>query len=538
MNWNVAVIGSGLSALGAIKALNKLGIKPIVIDWGEQLDHDRHFMAEKLACKMPNEWSKQERIVLNQNPTVKFVSAIPKKLSFGSDFFYGKSRNQAPIVSEGGAPPFSYALGGLSEGWGAAVLPPQDCDLSDWPVGADELSEYCKKVLTGMPYSACDDGLSINFPLLNFGTESLRLSRASNQLLDSMNRASILKKDEVAFGQARLLVNATTVEGSKGCKYCGQCMSGCVYKSIYKAGDEITALHHKGEIEYLSGNLVDSLTEEGNKVIVRYFDADGKMCSREFDKVFLAAGAVNSSRVVLNSFGMFNQEVHLKTRGGFVMPVFSLRKLPIDWPDCNTQPGLFLELKGKNLEHWVHVQVSTENELLLQMLGVQGSGQGIFARMKRFIASHVFLIFVNYHSDHAGHYKLWLTPSSTTASTNHLHTRHRILAPQFMVLWSSCRKLFGVFAKIGCLPLFPFVRLNGGAYHVGGTLPMKAKPSGMLEADVLGRVGGWQNIHVVDTSVFPSLPGTTVGLLTMANAYRIVEKSDWTNLTRRVDDSI
>jgi choline dehydrogenase-like flavoprotein len=33
-----------------------------------------------------------------------------------------------------------------------------------------------------------------------------------------------------------------------------------------------------------------------------------------------------------------------------------------------------------------------------------------------------------------------------------------------------------------------------------------------------------KNVHIVDTSTFPSLPGTTIGLMMMANAYRIVDK--------------
>ena len=53
---------------------------------------------------------------------------------------------------------------------------------------------------------------------------------------------------------------------------------------------------------------------------------------------------------------------------------------------------------------------------------------------------------------------------------------------------------------------------------------MKVKPSGNLETDDLGRISAWKQIHIVDSSIFPSLPGTTIGLLTMANAYRIVDK--------------
>ena len=43
------------------------------------------------------------------------------------------------------------------------------------------------------------------------------------------------------------------------------------------------------------------------------------------------------------------------------------------------------------------------------------------------------------------------------------------------------------------------------------------------ETDLLGRPGGWSRVHVVDSSVFPSLPGTTVALLAMANAVRIAD---------------
>lgn len=527
----VVVIGSGLSAVGAVKALLKQGIRPTVLDWGESLDAERTQLVEALAKKSPEKWTAEERISLDRNHTVNDGSSIPRKLVFGSDYFYGRSRSEAPVAADGNPPPFSYALGGLSAGWGAAVLPPQACDIADWPVSIEEIVGYCERVLEDMPYSAREDGLSLNFPVLSANARALNLSQTEKGLLDALDKAQVLKKDELAFGQARLLVRPVSSDGHVGCQYCGQCMSGCVYKSIYKAGDEIMSLHEQGEIDYVSRCLVEELSENDGKVTVRYFDADGKRVAKEFDKVFLAAGAVNSARVVLNSLKKFDQEVQLKSRGGFVMPVFSLRRLAAAWPNCNTQPGLFLEFRGKGLEHWVHVQISTENELLLQKLNLAAGAKGVLARIKRFIAGHLILAFVNYHSDHAGHYKLWVTSSSDPEKANSLHSRHRKKLPQLPVLLVSSFRLLRVFVKAGCLPLFPLARLNSGAYHVGGTLPMKEQPSGDLDTDFLGRVGAWKNVHVVDTSIFPSLPGTTVGLLTMANAYRIVDKIEWPNRT-------
>ena len=64
--------------------------------------------------------------------------------------------------------------------------------------------------------------------------------------------------------------------------------------------------------------------------------------------------------------------------------------------------------------------------------------------------------------------------------------------------------------------------LNSGSYHTGGTLPMKKIPKNETETNLLGNPVGWQKIHIVDSSIFPSLPATTIGMLAMANAYRIV----------------
>ena len=46
-----------------------------------------------------------------------------------------------------------------------------------------------------------------------------------------------------------------------------------------------------------------------------------------------------------------------------------------------------------------------------------------------------------------------------------------------------------------------------------------------LTTDPDGRPYGFQHINVVDTATYPSLPGTTIGLIAMGNAYRIVKNT-------------
>ena len=510
---NIVVIGSGLSAIGAIKALVKLGYKPTILDVGVTLDKQRSDFIKNLSLKEPQNWSGEDRDKLTSNDTVEEKGSIPKKLVFGSDYFYGKSIKNATVNNQGNIPPFSYAKGGLSAGWGAAILPPSEFDLKDWPIDEQVFHKYCQIVLDDLDYSSSEDGLSLSFPRLKESSNKLKLSKRASILLDSLKRKVALKKDDTLYGESRLLVDAS----EDGCQYCGECMSGCVYKAMYKSDNDIEKLIKEDKINYFDNHLVDKFIEEEDKVIVEYFNANGEKEQKKFDKVFLAAGAVNSSRIILNSLNIYDKELEVKTRGGFVVPVFSFKSLPIDWPEVNTQPSLFVEYRGDGLEHWVHVQVASDNELLLKMLGLRKFKNSLIAKIKKWVANHTYLLLVNYHSDHSGVYKLKLKEDGT------LDTKQISAKPQFKVLVASWWKLFQILLKVGSIPMYPFAKLNSGSYHVGGTLPMRKNPKD-LETDLLGRVKGMKNIHIVDTATFPSLPGTTIGLMMMANAYRIVEK--------------
>ena len=60
----------------------------------------------------------------------------------------------------------------------------------------------------------------------------------------------------------------------------------------------------------------------------------------------------------------------------------------------------------------------------------------------------------------------------------------------------------------------------GRSFHGGGSLPMRTQPS-EFECDPLGRPQGWSRLHIVDASVLPSIPATTITFSVMANAHRI-----------------
>ena len=88
------------------------------------------------------------------------------------------------------------------------------------------------------------------------------------------------------------------------------------------------------------------------------------------------------------------------------------------------------------------------------------------------------------------------------------------------------------FLKLRLIPI-PFSTilgnfLNGnkfGGWHFGSTLPMVTSPHKKTQCFPSGEVYGLKNVYVIDSSTFPSIPGSTVALLTMTNAYRVANES-------------
>ena len=71
-----------------------------------------------------------------------------------------------------------------------------------------------------------------------------------------------------------------------------------------------------------------------------------------------------------------------------------------------------------------------------------------------------------------------------------------------------------------------FFSAAGKSYHFGGSFPHSDLPAdGPLTTDRWGRLGQWSRVHLVDASVFPTVPATTFTLTIMANAHRIATET-------------
>ncbi len=511
------MVGTGLGSLGAILALIEAGTVPTVIDVGRELPAALESVRARMASSPPDRWEASDVALLARNETAA-RTGVPRKLVLGSDHFYADDED---------APPHSFALGGFSAGWGGAFLPPREEDLEGWPVPAEVLLSHARQAVRRLPLSEPVDTLSAWFPpLRSTPGPVLELSVGQRALLERVrNAAARSGLNRVGVGQSRLLTSVARGDVPSGdeCRRCGYCMSGCVYGSILSAGDVLRRLAAEGRIVLRLGRRVVRFEERADHVEVAMVDATGReaetvRCSR----LLLGAGAVESARIVVRSLAPRTRSIELLRTAGAILPLASLRRIPSDWPETNTQSNVFLEIMDPAVSpHWVHTQISPANELILRKLQLHGHGRDApRARLRWAGLERLAYALVNLHSDHGSRYVMTLEdPTHGGAARTEIvypedHRRHVLRAT------SAVRRIL---RGAGLRSIRPLEQdsADGIGYHLGGSLPMRTELAHPTATDPAGRPYGCRRVHVIDASVLPSLPGTTIGLLVLANAHRI-----------------
>ncbi len=527
---SVGIVGSGHAGIAAAKVLVRRGLRPVILDVGETLDPERQQIVDRMGRQRKTEWSDADLAAVTRNPTVSSSKVL--RLAYGSGYPYAGTRDVAPLEVDSDGPSPSMARGGYSTIWGAAMLPAAASDIRAWPFPHHELEPFYELVLRDLPFSATNDALAREFPLYRDHADALEPSPAVRSFLQSLDGSRFLKgRDDVAYGQARLAVHAKDGPRAPGCVYCGRCLSGCVYGSIYSAEQDLQRMIQAGEVDYRPGRTVLEVSERGGRVEVLCATAGGHE-KVLLDRVFLAAGALNSTRLVLESKRLYRRPTVMKTTQGFVVPMARVRGAPFPWPNANTLSGAFFEFKLRSVsDNWIHSQISPPNELVLAKLGYGAKPGSPTDAVKKLALERLMIAICNFHSDHAGSYLLELKqPSAGGPSVLSVTTQASETFAS--VMKKGSRRFARLLASVGVVPMTPFMYGDPKkpiGWHFGGSMPMTKDPKGEMQTDLLGRPTGFQRIHVVDSSVFPSVPATTIALLAMANAARIAQTAPLEN---------
>ena len=502
------VIGSGPAGVSLAMALIARGQSVTLLDGGQTLSPGLVDKRDALAARSPEDWDRKE-IADWQAPQLTNSSDLAMR--------YGSTHAQNPAdqlldPADTFSGRSSLAVGGLSKVWGAAVLPYRQSDIEDWPIDASALAPHYQAVSGFMPIAGKIDGLQDLFPAFDADALSpLAVGPQGATLLErlSQNRAR-LEASGVHFGAARQAVRAD-------CKLCGQCLHGCPWSMIYAADQTLRDLQKSERFTYHPGAIVSGVSETDGEAHVHL--ADGMQLSA--DRVFVAAGVYETARLILNSADTSDATLTLQDSRQFFLPMlhrWGTNTDPNEMP-LHTLAKAFVEIDHADVSPYLtHSQIYSWNAFfareMMENYGHKLPGsQALFSAIaKRLMVAQTFI-----HSDHCDSVVLRLNQN-----THRLHTHVIENEEMIPTIERAASTLSKAMRRAGLYALGFAKRIEGpgASFHTGGTLPMSKTPK-TLQTNPLGLLNGFERIHVVDASVLPSIPASTITFTVMANAHRI-----------------
>ena len=522
------IIGSGAAAAGAALALShRENLKITVIDIGLQLETDREQLIEALASSSPDEWDEQTIELISKQPVASRNSGIPEKRVFGSDYPFRNVGQLGGLTTVNGANAslISSAYGGFSNVWGSQIMPFTAAAFESWPVNAATMRCHYEAILHQIPFAGEEDDLAARFPLMRSPAPLPSMSPRSLNVLNAYEKhRSRLNDRGITIGKARLAFDA------EKCIRCGMCMTGCPYGLIYSAAQTFDALRRASRVTFYSGFLALKIIEEANQVAVITKEiATGRMRRFEADRVYVACGAIGTTRLVANSLGLFDVDLPMLESRQFILPLLSLRATedPRNKRDFTlNQFNMIVAPDGGS------VDISTLHFYTFNSAFIDGLPSVLRARSAEWLQVQLLRrLTVAF-----GYLPSWNSPRLRIhigSQRNHLelpefHISSEAPPPgQSQMLRAVLLRLIQSARMLDLYPVIPMLRLSaaGKSYHWGGSFPHMTDRSTIFSSDRLGRVGSWERIHLVDASVFPTVPAMTFGLTVMANAHRIASES-------------
>lgn len=526
MTRTVIIVGSGPAAVGAaLGAIQHPDVQVTVLDVGARLEEGSVQALTRLAGAPQPQWDPLDVATVSQRPVALTGHALPQKRAFGSDFpFRDFGQRQGLSVLDGiNDATISGAYGGFSNAWGAQFMPFTAATLRRWPISPDEMYRHYRRIVQHIPYAAERDDLADLFPLLEHADPLPPLSQRSDAVLSRYARhRDRLNRRGVVLGRARLALQASA------CVRCGLCMTGCPYSLIYSAAQTMDQLRDRSQITYRDGLLAVSVNDEADSASVVATDLEtGRRLRFTADRVLLACGAVGTSRLVMGSLGLFDTPAEVSESAQFILPFLSTRPVddPRQLPDFTlNQFNMIVKLddEGHDLSQLhFYTYDSAFVDALPHIIRRHGARIPLTQLLRRLSIALGYLpswesptFVLRAHRPAA--------PDSLPALTVSRSAERSAFVKNAMLRNVLCR-VSSAAPALDLWPVLPALRMSaeGKSYHWGGVFPHSQRPQGRFSSDTLGRVAPWKRVHLVDSSVLPTIAATTFALTVMANAHRI-----------------
>lgn len=436
-------------------------------------------------------------------------------------------------VNRGFAPLFSFAQGGLAEAWTGGVYPFNDAELADFPFSFEDIAPAYAEVARRIGISGEIDDLARFMPVHDHIMPPLRLDLHSRALLDRYRRVGrALQRKGCWVGRSRLAVTTGDDSGRNGCGYLGRCLWGCPIDALYTPSLTLAECMQNPGFRYVPGVYVTHLDIDSARRVraVVGREVSGSAVRVEAETVALAAGALNTSRIFLESIYRSTGEIvrlgGLMDNQQVLVPFVNLDMFGSPYEAESYQyHQLGLGLEMPDPRHYVHGQITTLKTTMVHPI-IQNlpfdlrAATGVFRRLR----SALGLVNVNFHDDRRDANGVTIEPRADGSCD--LVLEYSPAPGESKHVDAAIRRVRQALLRLHCLApaSMSHTRPKGASVHYAGMLPMTAN-GGALTATPEGRSRDFENLILADGVTFPFLPAKNITFTLMANAVRVARSA-------------
>ena len=403
----------------------------------------------------------------------------------------------------------SLVFGGYSNVWGGVVSPLDLDHYKDWGEEITDLLNGFREVGKYMKLHSNSNNTLYEKSIVN----NLPISNREEKIY---RRLLTLKSTNLSFDYSCLAFNRVIDE--KICTKCGEYSWSCNNRTVWSPKRYFSELIAEKKITYLEGSRVSKVIRlDSGNINAQLINQDNKSEERVFNKVFLGAGAIGTSKIIVNSPNKINT-ISLNTNDLVSIPYLAFYK---GEPKKHTFSDLFIKYSKNKYHSFGQLYGFSNNLLQLSREAVP-----LAIKMKKYLKPIL---------KYSGGIFLYLDQkvSSTFIVKKEGENEVTINRGSKTSLLKAIRILTNIYINlmrrgIWVIPFVGTFRKYGSSNHYGSQFAMRTattRESGTFPSDELGRIINYENLHIIDSSVLPLLPSGPITYTVMANSYRITDKA-------------
>ncbi|MBI4405581.1 MAG: GMC family oxidoreductase [Deltaproteobacteria bacterium] len=524
--FDILIIGSGPAGAHAAQSAIASGLRVGMVDVGQTDTHYAHRVPSLPFTQIRQSDPKQKEYFLGDN----IEEVFDKKRKAGTHLtparyhMIEKMDELFPTRTHNFFCLQSCAQGGLAAGWGGNCFTYEDCELKKIGLSSNRMRFFYDEAMAEIGVSA--EPASDLYPSVGTFPHALPALQIDTNTESIVNRYSNNKewfsRNGFCLGKSPLAVLSRRQDDRGPNPYFDMDFWADINRSVYRPRYTIEKLTREPNFHYEPGMLAKSFHETtAGEVAVhcQNIDTDHAQLFRA-RRLILAAGAINTGKLALASAQAYSPRLPLLCNPNYWVAALNWSQLGIPARDERySLSQLTATLRTSNDPDYVVGQFYSYRSLLFfRLLHDMPLPPALGLLLLRLISSSLTVINMHFSDKPAPQHR-WLQlkkgPTADELVLSASYTPNELTDRE-----NQLRKFLRCLFKLGCLP-FRIVRpIHGASIHYAGTLPFSEQEQ-PFSCHPSGRLYGYKNVYIADSSPWRFLPSKGLTLTIMAQARKV-----------------